>query len=106
MGFPIPKDKVDLFKILILKDYYSHEDKEKKKKSTLEKLETESKELHDKLKKIDRKQEAKIISQANKNFNIHLHTNRLMKEDPDYLSELNDLINKKLHYFTNPVLYN
>jgi len=48
--------------------------------------------------------ESKIISQANKNFNIHLHVNRLKREDLDYLKELNNEINLKIKYFTNPSL--
>ena len=31
MGFPIPKDKADLFRVLILKDYFSNDDREKKR---------------------------------------------------------------------------
>lgn len=33
MGFPIPKDKTELFKVLILKDYFSNDEKEVKKQS-------------------------------------------------------------------------
>lgn len=31
MGFAIPKEKQELFKILILKDYYNQEEREKRK---------------------------------------------------------------------------
>lgn len=31
MGFNIPKEKNDLFKVLILKDYFSNDDREKKR---------------------------------------------------------------------------
>jgi hypothetical protein len=49
MGFPIPKDKADLFKVLILKDYFSIDDREKKRQNALEKLENENKRIHKKL---------------------------------------------------------
>jgi hypothetical protein len=67
-------------------------------------IESENNMIHGKLKKIDRRQESKIISQANKNFNIHLHLNRLRTEDKEYLNELNELINKKITYYTSPTL--
>ena len=104
MGFPIPKDKDNLFKILIMKDYYNQDERERKKQYAIQKLENDSKNMQNKLKKIDRKQESKIISQANKNFNVHLHINRLKHEDQDYLKELNSEINLKVKYFTNPSL--
>ena len=46
--------------------------------------------IKNKLNRIDRKLESKIISQANKNFNIFVHINRLKHEDIEYLKELND----------------
>jgi hypothetical protein len=49
MGFPIPKDKGELFKVLILKDYFSIDDREKKRQNALEKLEVENKRIHKKL---------------------------------------------------------
>jgi hypothetical protein len=55
MGFPIPKDKAELFKVLILKDYFSIDDREKKRQNALEKLEVENKRIHKKLQQIDRK---------------------------------------------------
>lgn len=63
-----------MFRIMILKDYYSQEEKEKKKNMALQELEAENKEQLDRIRKIDRKAESKIISQASKNFNIHLHS--------------------------------
>jgi len=67
-------------------------------------LEAENKEQLDRIRKIDRKQESKIISQASKNFNIHLHSQRLLKQDRKYIDELNELINKKILFFTHPSL--
>jgi hypothetical protein len=55
MGLPIPKDKQDLYRVLILKDYFSSEDREKKKQNTIDRLETENKEIINRLKKIDRR---------------------------------------------------
>ena len=62
MGFPIPRDKDNLFKILIMKDYYNQDERERKKQYAIQKLENDGKTIQNKLKKIDRKQESKIIS--------------------------------------------
>eukprot|EP00347_Sterkiella_histriomuscorum_P001475 403371894 len=104
MGFQVPKEKQELFKILILKDYYTQDENQKRKQHAIQKLEKEGDVLKNKLKQIDRRAESKIISQANKNFNIHLHVNRLKHEDMEYLKELNNEVNLKIKYFTNPSL--
>lgn len=90
--------------MLILKDYFANDEQEKRKQFAIDKLENENKEFQGRLQKKDRKKESKIISQANKNFNINVHANRLKKEDEEYLQELNVLIHKKIKYFTNPTL--
>ena len=55
MGFPIPRDKDNLFKILIMKDYYNQDERERKKQYAIQKLENDGKTIQNKLKKIDRK---------------------------------------------------
>ena len=45
MGFQIPKEKTELFKILIMKDLGLNEDRARKKTKLVDKLETENKAL-------------------------------------------------------------
>ncbi len=49
LGFPIPKDKNELFKILIMKDYYSTDELKKRKQYQIQRLESEGKQLESKL---------------------------------------------------------
>ena len=44
------------------------------------------------------KKDHKIIETLVKKFNVHIHTKNLLKEDPEYLEELNDEINSRLEY--------
>lgn len=62
MGFDIPKEKADIYRILILKDYFGNDDREKMRQIAMEKLENENKKIQNKLQKFDRKEESKIIS--------------------------------------------
>lgn len=50
--------------------------------------------------------ERKLVSQAAKNFNIHLHTRNLKKENKEYLDKLNHQVSNKLKLYINPVRSN
>lgn len=53
--------------------------------------------------RMEKKMERKLVSQAAKNFNIHLHARNLKKENQMYLDKLNSQITNKLKLYTSPV---
>ncbi|CAI2362427.1 unnamed protein product [Moneuplotes crassus] len=112
-GGKIQKDKTDLFRLLVLKDdplkigenmlkespFYP---KIKDKVSFSPRQRKKSKkydEMEERRMRYESKMEGKLISQAAKKFNIHLHSQNLLKENGLYLNKLNDQINKKLAYY-------
>lgn len=48
------------------------------------------------------KKDHKIIETLVKKFNVHIHTQNLLREDPQYLRELNNEINQRLEYMRSP----
>lgn len=53
--------------------------------------------------RMERNMERKLISQAAKNFNIHLHTKNLRKENQEYLDKLSNQVSSKLDLYINPI---
>jgi hypothetical protein len=53
--------------------------------------------------RMERNMERKLISQAAKNFNIHLHTKNLRKENQEYLDKLSNQVCSKLDLYINPI---
>jgi hypothetical protein len=47
--------------------------------------------------------ERKLVSQAAKSFNIHLHARNLRKEDKEYLDNLSNQVCTKLALYVNPL---
>lgn len=54
---------------------------------------------------MEREMERKLISQAAKNFNIHLHMRNLKKENQVYLDKLSNQVSTKLKLYINPIKY-
>ena len=74
LGIDIPKEKVGLFRTLFLRQYLN------------EQTQVEEPEKSDKQKKKSKaKVTKKFASLLAKDFNIHIHTQNLLREDPAYL---------------------
>lgn len=129
-GFKIPKEKINLFKLLILKedplkvgqamikksivakhlgiiDEIVPKQKMYQRRSSLDFFTgANSKKEMDIIEKarvrMEKKMEQKLVSQAAKNFNIHLHIRDLQKENHDYLERLGQAVKTKLNLFMHP----
>ncbi|CAI2361129.1 unnamed protein product [Moneuplotes crassus] len=126
-GKKIPKDKINIFKLLILKEdplkigeamikkqnfrgpntanFSTNKRKNlvKLKKPINDPLTSKHEDAIEKARlRMERKMEIKLVSQAAQNFNIHLHFRNLKRENQEYLDKLNMQISNKLDLYINP----